>query len=93
MDIIIPQRPESLVFLFALENTICFQLRTFESRVLRKISGYKKEEVTVGYTSLHNAESDTIYNSPNIIGAMKSRKIELLGHVARLEDNRNVYRI
>ena len=82
-----------LSFYLLSKTQICFQLRTFESSVLRKISGYKKEEVTVGQTSLRNAESDAIYNSPNIIGAMKSRKMELLGHVARLEDKRNVYRI
>lgn len=42
---------------------------------------------------MHNAEIDTIYNLPNIIGAKKSRKMEQVGHVARMEDNRNVYRI
>jgi hypothetical protein len=52
----------------------------FENRVLRRIFGPKKDEVT----GLHNDERHNLYSSPNIIRMIKSRRLRLAGHVARM---------
>jgi hypothetical protein len=43
----------------------------FENRVLRRISGPKKDEVTGGWRKLHNEELDNLYSPPNIIRMIK----------------------
>jgi hypothetical protein len=48
-------------------------LRVFEIRVLRRISGPKREEVAGGWRRLHNEELHNLYASPNIIRVIKSR--------------------
>jgi hypothetical protein len=58
-------------------------LRPFESRVLGRIFGPKKDEVTRGWRKLHNEELHNLYSSPSIIKMMKSRKMKLTGRVAR----------
>jgi hypothetical protein len=47
----------------------------FENRVLRRIFGPKRDEVTGGWRKLHNEELRDLYSSPSIIGMMKSRKV------------------
>jgi hypothetical protein len=64
----------------------------FENRVLRRICGSKRNEVTGGWRKLHNEELHKLYSSPNIIRMMSSR-IRWTGHVARIWEKRNVYRI
>jgi hypothetical protein len=51
----------------------------FENRVLRRIFGPKRDEVTGESRRLHNEELCDLYSSPNIIRVMKSRKMRLVG--------------
>jgi hypothetical protein len=46
-----------------------------ENRVLRRIFGPKREQVTGGWRRLHNEELHNLYASPNIISVIKSRRI------------------
>jgi hypothetical protein len=54
----------------------------FENRVLRRIFGPKRDEVTGRWRKLHNEELHKLYYSPNIIRIMKSRRMRWAGHVA-----------
>jgi hypothetical protein len=65
----------------------------FENRVLRRIFGPKRDEVTGGWRKLHNEELHNLYSSPSIIRMSKSRRMRLAGHVARMEEKRNGYKI
>jgi hypothetical protein len=49
-------------------------LRVFENRVLRRIFGHRKDEVTGSWRKLHNEVLHSMYSSPNIIRVIKSRK-------------------
>jgi hypothetical protein len=60
------------------------RLRVFENRVLRRIFGPKRGEVTGEWRKLHNEELHILYSSPNIIRQIKSRRMRLAGHVARM---------
>jgi hypothetical protein len=62
-------------------------LREFENRVLRRIFGTKKDEVTGGVRKLHNEE---IHNVPIIIRIIKLRRMRLSEHVARMGEKTNV---
>jgi hypothetical protein len=64
----------------------------FEKRVLRRIFGPKRDEVTGDWRKLHNEELHDFYSSPNIIRMIKSRRIIWAGYVARM-GKRNAYRI
>jgi hypothetical protein len=55
--------------------------------------GPKKDEVTEGWIKLHSDELRDLYSSPSIIRMMKSRRARLEGHVARMGEKRNVYRL
>jgi hypothetical protein len=65
----------------------------FENRVLRRIFGPKRDEVTGEWRKLHNEELRILYSSPNIIRQIKSRRMRWAGHVARMGEERNVYRV
>jgi hypothetical protein len=65
----------------------------FENRVLRRIFGPKRDEVTGEWRKLHNEELHILYYSPNIIKQIKSRRVRWAGHVARVGEERNVYRV
>jgi hypothetical protein len=67
-------------------------LRIFESRVLRRIFGPKREE-DGSWRKLHNDELHNLYSSPNILRVIKSRRIRWTGHVARRGEGRGVYRV
>jgi hypothetical protein len=69
------------------------RLRVFENRVLRRIFGPKRDEVTGGWRKLHNEELHNLYFSPSIIIMIKSRRMRWAGHVARMGEKRNAYRI
>jgi hypothetical protein len=58
------------------------RLSVFENRVLRRIFGPKRDEVTGEWRRLHNKELYALCSSLNIIGLMKSRKLKWAGHVA-----------
>jgi hypothetical protein len=68
------------------------RLRVFENRALRRIFGPKRDEVTGEWRKLHNEELHNLYSSPDIIRQIKSRRMRWAGHVARMGDERNVYR-
>ena len=69
------------------------RLRVFENRVLRRISGPKRDEVTGEWRKLHNEELNDLYCSPNIVRVIKSRRMRWAGHVARMGERRGVYRV
>jgi hypothetical protein len=52
------------------------RLRAFENRVLRRIFGHKRDEVTGKWRRLHNEELNDLYSSPNIIRVIKSRRMK-----------------
>jgi hypothetical protein len=56
----------------------------FENRVLRRIFGPKRDEVTGEWRKLHNEELNNLYYSPNIVRVIKSRRMRWAGHVARM---------
>jgi hypothetical protein len=69
------------------------RLRVFENRVLRRIFGPRRVEVTGEWSKLHNEELRDLYFSPSIIRIMKSRRMRWARHVTRMEEQRNVYRL
>jgi hypothetical protein len=69
------------------------RLRVFENKVLRGIFGQKKNGVTGGWRKLHNEEFRDLYPSPSIIRIIKSRRMRWAGHVARMGEKRNAYRL
>ncbi|KAJ4428134.1 hypothetical protein ANN_24148 [Periplaneta americana] len=69
------------------------RLRVFENQVLRKIFGVKRDEVTGEWRKLHNTELHALYSSPDIIRNIKSRRLRWAGHVARMGESRNAYRV
>ena len=68
------------------------RLRVFENRVLRRVFGPKRDEVTGEWRKLHNDLSD-LYSLPNIVRVVKSRRMRWAGHVARMGQGRGVHRV
>jgi len=60
---------------------------------LRKIFGPRRDEVTGEWRRLHNEELNDLYSSPNIVRVMKSRRMRWAGHVARMGEEKGVYRV
>jgi hypothetical protein len=71
------------------------RLRVFENRVLRRIFGPKRDEVTSEWRKLHNKELHDLYSSPStrINRIIKSRRMRWAGHIARMREKRNSYRL
>jgi len=69
------------------------KLRVFENMVLRRIFGRKREEVTGEWRRFHNEVLNDLYSSPNIVRVIKSRRMRWAGHVARMGEERGVYRV
>jgi hypothetical protein len=69
------------------------RLWVFENKVLKRIFGPKRDEMTGGWRKLHNEELRDLYSSPNIIRIIKSRRMRWVGHVARMGEKRNAYRL
>jgi len=69
------------------------KLRVFENMVLRRIFGPRRDEITGEWRGLHNEELNDLYSSPNIVRVIKSRRIRWAGHVARMGEERGVYRV
>jgi len=65
-------------------------MRVFENRVLRRIFGPRRDEVTGEWRRLHNEELNDLYS--NIMRVIKSR-MRWAGHVARMGEERGVYRV
>jgi len=68
------------------------KLRVFEN-MLRRIFGPRREEVTREWRRFHNEELNDLYSSPNIVRVIKSRRMRWAGHVARMDEKREVYRV
>jgi len=62
----------------------------FENRVLRRICGPKRKEVTGEWRQLHNEELTDLYSMPNIIQVTKSRRIRWVGHAAHMGERMSI---
>jgi len=69
------------------------KLRVFGKMVLRRIFGPRRDEVTGEWRRLHNEELSDLYSSRNIVRVIKSRRMRWPGHVARMGEERGVYRV
>jgi len=65
----------------------------FENRVLRRILGPKRDEITGEWRKLRNEELNDLYCSPNIVRVIKSRRTRWAGHVVCMGERRGVYRV
>ena len=61
--------------------------------MLRRIFAPNMDEVTGEWRKLHKAELNDLYSSPNIVWVIKSRRVRWAGHVARMGERRDVYRV
>jgi hypothetical protein len=68
------------------------RLRVFENRVLTRMFGPKRDEVTVDWKKLHNEVLHGLYSSPSII-RMMSKRTKWTGHVAQMREKSNAYMI
>ena len=69
------------------------RLRVFENRVLRRLFGPKRDEVTGEWRKLHNEELNDLYSLPNNVRAVKLRRMRWAGHVACMGEDRVVHRV
>jgi hypothetical protein len=69
------------------------RLRVLENRVLRRIFGRKRDEVTREGRKLHNEELRDLYSLPSIIRVVKLRSMRWAGNIARIGEKRNAYRL
>jgi hypothetical protein len=60
------------------------RLKVFENRMLRRLFGPKRDEVTGYWSKLHNEKLHDLYSLPNILRVIKSRRMRLVGHVVRM---------
>jgi len=65
----------------------------FENRVLRRIFGPRRDVVTGEWRRLHNEELNDLYSSPNNVPVIKSRRMRWAGYLARMGEERGVYRV
>ena len=68
------------------------KLRVFENMVLRRIFGPRRDEITAEWRRLHDEELNDLYSSPNIVRVITSRRMRWAGHVARMGEERGLYR-
>ena len=69
------------------------RLRVFENRVLRRVSGPKRDEVTGEWRKLHNEELNDLYSLPNIVWVVISRRMRWAGRIAGIGESRDVYKV
>jgi len=69
------------------------KLRVFQNMVLRKIFGPRRDEVMGEWRRLHNEELNDLNSLPSIVQVIKSRRMRWAGHVARMGEERGVYRV
>ena len=69
------------------------RLRVFENRVLRRVFGPKRDEVSGEWRKLHNEELSDLYSLPNIVRVVKSRRMRWAGHLGRMGQGRGVHRV
>ena len=68
-------------------------LRVFENRVLRRVFGPKRDEVTEEWRKLHTEELSDLYSLPSILLVVKSRRMRWAGHVVRMGEGRGVHKV
>jgi hypothetical protein len=68
-------------------------MRVIENRMLWRVFGRKRDEVTGEWRKLHNEELNDLYPLPNIVRVVKSRRMRWAGHVARIGEDRGVHRV
>jgi hypothetical protein len=64
----------------------------FKNRVLRRIFGPRRDEVTGGWRKLHEELND-LYSSPNIVQVIKLRRMRWVGQITRMGERRGIYRV
>jgi len=69
------------------------RLRVFENRVLMRVFGSKRDEVTGEWRKLHNEDLRDLYSLPNIVRVVKSRRMRWAGHVVHMGEGRGVHRV
>ena len=69
------------------------RLSVFENRVLRRVFGPKRDEVTGEWRKLHNEELRDLCSLPNIVQVVKSRRMRWVGHVVHMGEGRGVHRV
>jgi hypothetical protein len=69
------------------------RLRVFEKRVLRRIFGRKRNDITGEWRKLHNEELYILSSSQDTIRQINSRKISWVEQVACMGGGRNLYRV
>ena len=69
------------------------KLKLVENMVLRRIFGPRRDEVKREWRRLHNEELNDLYSPPNIVRVINSRRMRWAGHVARMGEEREVYRV
>jgi len=69
------------------------RLRVFKNRVMRRIFGPKRDDITGELRQLLNEEINNLYYSPNIVRVIKSRRMRWAGHVQSMGKRRGVYRV
>jgi len=65
----------------------------FENMVLQRLFGPRRDEVMGEWRRLHNEKLNDLYSSPNIVRVIRSRRMRWAGHVARMSEERGVYRV
>ena len=83
---------------FAIQFVLCQRFRAFLTKgfALKRenIEGRpSRDEVTGEWRRLHNEELNGLYPSPNIVRVIKSRRMRWAGHVARMGEERETYRV
>ena len=68
------------------------RLRVIENRVLRRVFGPKRDEVTGEWIKLHNEELKDLYSLPNIVWEVKSRRMGWAENVVHMGEGRGVHR-
>ena len=69
------------------------RLRVFENRVLRRVFGPNRDEVTGERRKLHNEELNDLYSLPNVVRVVKWRRMRWSGHVALIREDSGVHRV
>jgi hypothetical protein len=67
--------------------------RAYTEGIWLRIFGPKRDEVTGEWRKLHNEELHILYSAPDIIRQVKSRRMRWAGHVARMGEERKLYRV
>ena len=69
------------------------RLRVFGNRVLGKVFGPKRDELTGEWRKTHNEELNDLYSLPNIVRVVKSRRMRWAGHVVRMGEDIVMHRV